>query len=585
MRVLGTLLLVSCASLEPRPVTAEPRPVTYADRAEVRRRFDEIVTTIDRNALELTPSGDSLTKQVYELLGHDSAVVLAVESDAWNASRVAGVRRRNTLDAPPEEQVIRFLHDLPQRNSRWIGPHGFALVSGAIVHEPDAGMGFNPWTRAVGDLDVNFETLVGDRPLRTIRRPAAQELFAALDVPDRVVLWGLADLDLAMALGEACAVDPEAADELLRRADRDRDDERLLVALGWCGTTTAVEFLEQRLVDLPPRDREMPWEMYRLKAATLAMRRASPDRLRRLVETLPVERSDAIVLALGGTELVMRRLAALDAAHNVAGRHDAIARLCRVDYEDAQMPSGNDAARLFRAYLEGVDSGDKRLREACLRAVETTLFGGYSGGGGGDSYGSNEGSIKQTDLRQRGSYCGPEALLRMIVEDLDAGRIVFFEHEDEPDGPRVPFLKEHWWPARGSAQPIPGRDTLPIHVTAEWVEGGLRLRLKNEHSDRVAVDVVGMRYGGVETVTETITYRGGPTLVRHPITLRLGWLGYAVVRESSLRVLEPGASYEWALPVRAEFRGRDEIDVANWGMDVLGSSTVPVVRFGMTVVK
>jgi hypothetical protein len=37
--------------------------------------------------------------------------------------------------------------------------------------------------------------------------------------------------------------------------------------------------------------------------------------------------------------------------------------------------------------------------------------------------------------------------------------------------------------------------------------------------------------------------------------------------------------------VRAEFRGRDEIDVASWGLDVLGTSTVPVVRFGITVVK
>ena len=50
-------------------------------------------------------------------------------------------------------------------------------------------------------------------------------------------------------------------------------------------------------------------------------------------------------------------------------------------------------------------------------------------------------------------------------------------------------------------------------------------------------------------------------------------------------MLQPGESHEWVLPVRAEFHGRGEICVANWGLDVLGSSTVPVVRFGMTVVK
>lgn len=579
MRVLWALLLVSCASVERRPVGDD-------ERTEVRRRFDEIVRTIDRDALDRMPTGDSLSKQVYDLLQYDAAVVQAVEADAWNDSRRASVQSRNRLDAPPEEQVIRFLHELPPRNSRWFGEHGFAIKSGAVFHEPDPGDGFNPWMRAVGVLDVDFETLVGHHPLRSYSMPRAQALFTTLALNDRAGSIGLQEMDLAMALGESCAADAESAADLLRRANRDTTDERLLLALGWCGTPASVEVLKRRVAELPGRDRRTtPWQSYPLKAATFALRHTSSDSLDRLLETLPAERSDPIVATMGGADLVMRRLAALDTAHDAASRHRAIARLCRVDYLDAQVPSGDNAARLFRAYLEGVDSGDAGLRKACLTAVETTLFGGYSGGGGGDSYRSREGSIDQTDLHQLGSYCGPERLLRMIVEDLDARRMEFIAIRTEPDGPRVAFLKEPYWPARAVGVPIPGREMLPIRLAAAWVEGGLRLRLTNEHSDRVAVDVVGMRYGGIETVTETITGRDRTTQVRHPITLRLGWLNCAAVRDSSLVVLEPGASYEWVLPVRAEFRGRDEIDVASWGLDVLGTSTVPVVRFGITVVK
>jgi hypothetical protein len=578
MRTLWALLLVSCAATQRRPVTVE-------ERAEARRRFDEIVRTIDRDALQLAPVGDSLSKQIYELLRCDPAVVRDAEADALRASLATETKRRNQLDAPPEEQVIRFLHELEPRNSQFTGDHGFAIKSGAVVHEPDAGMGFNPWIRAVGKLDVDFESLVGDHALRTYEPARADALFAALTRLDRRRMLGLEDMDLAMALGEACATDPAADAELVRRADRDRNDPRLLVALGWSGTIPDIEMLERRVNDLPPRDRhEVPWGMYPLKAATFALRHAAPEELNRILNSLPAERSDQIAGTLGKTELVMRRLAALDAARDVAGRRDAIARLCRIDYLDAQVPSGGDAVRLLHAYLEGVDSGDPSLRGRCLRAVETTFFGGYTGGGGG-SYPLHDGGVDHSGLRQLGSYCGPEPLLRMIVEDLDARRIEFFEAGKEPEGPRVAFLKDYDRPARGSGVKLVDCEELPMRLAADWVERGLRLRLTNDHTERVAVDVVGMRYGGIETVTETITRRDEPTLVRHPITLRLGWLGYAAVHDSSLVVLQPGATYEWVLPVREEFRGRGEIDVESWGLDVLGNSAVPVVRFGMTVVK
>jgi len=575
--LLSATLLVSCASSDVRPATEEPKPLVNEGPAEARRRFDEIVQTIDRDALELAPGGDSLSKQVFELLQHDPAVVREVEADARDACRRAETKRHNNLDAPPEEQVIRFLHALEPRNSATFA-HGFAIKSGAVVHEPDSGIGSNPWMRAVGKSDVDFETLVGDRPLRMFERPRAEVLFADLTPHVRENTYGLEDMDLAMALGEACASDSAAEAELTRRADRDRSDARLLVALGWSATAPAVDMLERRLTDLPPRDRyEMPWQMYPLKAATLALRHAAPERLDRLLDSLPVERSDQVAVSLGKTELVMRRLAALDATHDVAGRRDAIARLCRVDYFDAQVPSGDDAKRLFHALLEGVDSGDAGLRKAALNATETFLYAlnRYPVGGSWESNGEGESETGESF----GSYAGPAGMLRIVVEDLDAKHIEF--HDDELSAELRHVATIPGPSPRGN----PSKESVHVRVSAAWTKDGLRLSIKNEGAQPFAVDPVGMRYGRAEVVNVTRTKKGEPSVTTKRLRLDIGFVrAFASVPADQLITLAPGGVHECNLRVREDLRGMEHVDVEIGDIPVLGESSVPVLRLGWTTV-
>ena len=555
------------------------------DVARARAEFDDIVRVVSFLRFDRDPDGDSLTRRIQKLLGHGPGVVREVEAAAWKQSKTAPYWKG--VNAPPTEQLIRFLHALPIRRGEFgLGGGGFDLVAGAVVFPPDSGLHMLP-DYSVEPLDVPFDDLVGRTPVRSLTEPAAAALLAGFDAN------GLKDrsrsemVDFGMALGEACTSD-ESSGELRRRFESRPDDIALLVALGWTKRADAVRLLTDRIDVLATRRNiEGPWRMVPIKAATCALRHASMDAYDKLLLDLPVEKADRVVATLGPVALVKRRLGAVERAADRQAWRSAMLRLCDFTWTDCEVPEGGDALRLFRALLAGVDSGDAEVRTASLRTVDTFLYGGYhTRGGGSHSWSGPDSSSSDDDLFQRGSYCGSETLVRMLVDDLTRGRVRFVDGRSELPYERTPPVMRPAEAARSDHPDFGAQGKVPAHLSARWVDGGLRLSIRNVDEHPFAIDVVGLRYGGLETTTQEIRFPDGRRVTRKPISLRLGWLQHAVVPDTELRVVSPGDVYECVLPVSEEFRGTKDIDVAIADdVCVEGTSTVPVLLFSDTMVR
>ncbi len=567
------------------PAAAGPEDEVAAARGEFEAIVKEVAAEVR------TPHGDSLTKLVHDFVSHDARVVHDVEAAAWRGHR-HGIREGLSM-APPVEQVIRFLHGLKRRGDPgmvWYGERpGLEVVAGAVVlRAASGGGGSGP---GIGELDVPFEKLVEGTEVRAFPLPKAEDLVA-VDVPEDRGMdephWSdSAVIDFGMALGEACATDDDAFQKLLARAMSRPTSRCLFLALGWSSRPEAREFLSHVLGDLSAKGwRRSPyaWIPSPIDSTVTALRHADEKAYDRALKSLSDVQRFRVVGTPSVAEILRNRLAAVDAASGADAHRAALLHLCDTVRSLGELPSGADGSAVLHVMLDCLGGNDEALRTEALGTaqrllagathVRTVLFTLRSPTGTR----SDEGEVL-------GALAGPEAALRQLVADVDAGRIVLGEPDPaEPQRARVTDGDR----ARSDVPQdlFMGGDPAiaPVRVSAWWKGTSLHVCIVNESRGALAVDPVSIRYGLAEKVVVTTTLAGEvpKAQTRHRLALGRFWPCCAVAANCVV-VLRPGATFECDVPVSGELRGTPPVDICVDGPPVLGSpDSAPIVRFGWT---
>jgi hypothetical protein len=549
------------------------------DAARARSEFDDLLRMVTDH--RRIPRGASLTARVGTFLAHDAAIVRGVLRDAWTSVQRDEPRARGMR--PPVEALVSFLlgRRIETRASEWPDAGGIEETAGVVAIREYLRSGSR--YPSAPERRTEFDAVFRGSEVRSRPKPDAAALLSAVHTGRTASATDAWRIDVGMALGEACAHDEQAFATLRSRAAAAPAEPVLVLAMGWSARPEAVPFLTLRLTEAAAlRDeRNGTVQLDALRAAATALHHANEDRFWRLVGTLAPGRSDRVVEQLGPAALVHWRLGLLDAATDAASRRAALFRLCSFDLGRAEVapPPGQDAVRFFRALLAAADSDDGALRAAALACSAAYLypFGRYPVRA---SVGDSETSRSWTGEAVGGS-ADDDDVLRMLVADLDAGRMSFRESESglfEQAPQRVDTV--------GSAQSDlptddpPGGDHLaPVHLSAKGTESGLRLSLRNAGNTPIAVDPVGLRYAHAESVTVTTVLRSGSATSIRLVRLDLQVVGLrASVPLSELVVLRPGESTAVDVPLRPVLRGSEQVEVRSRGfMIVTGDGRTPVL--------
>jgi len=544
--LFSTSLLVALASLA-AVGSADDDPertrVVAAETDAARREVGELIEIAD---FYWRPCpGESPTTLFRRLLGRDPAVVQSVFEEAWRRSQAR-------TDGAPDivRRVAAFAYGAEGDPAKWRF-RGWTDEQGAVEWNSGQSMRMSGGPSAVEPIDVLVQ-----KKLRALPRVDVDAVLIAYDVPRFVKNAPGTAFHVALALGEACAADDAAFEKLLRRADAVPDDF-CATALGASRRPAAVARLvaAARREAATSREPESFEGNERLRWIVRAIDAASPESLRALLDSLSSPQRDEALVALGGETVFARLVADVDRASDPDVRHAAQFRLCSLSQRLFDESPAAAARPLFQHLLDAVDSGDKGIRAAALKAVDALLyaFNHFNVPGG----------------RIDGAFAGPERTLRTLVADLDAGRIEFRARRPSIWEPRP---EERDW--RGA----PGG----FRVDGAWTDAGLRLRLVNTGGAPLAFDPVGARYGTVTFATDT----EGPGVPKKRLHLGLGFIrNVVVVPARELVRVAPGATVEWTLPVRAEHRVADvvEVDIGDH-VAVVGDCDAPLVRFSDAVV-
>lgn len=481
---------------------------------------------------------------------------------------------------PPVEALVSFLlgHAVPAQSPlRGGGVLAIDTTCGCVaLREPLRFGARYPSTR---ELSVAFDDVFRDARARVLPAPDATALLAFAQA-----MIGASDTwraDVGMALGEACARDDGAFAKLRSRAEAAPADPMLVLAMGWSDRPESVLFLKARLEEAAATDddRDGTVRLDAMRAAATGLHHADEGAFWKVVGSLRPGRSDRVVEQLGSAALVHWRLGLLDSAADADARRVALMRLCSFDLGRAPSapPPGQDAIRFFRELLAASDSDDRTLGAAARASADAYLY--PFGHSPIRARVSDNASAQSWNGEAVGSSADEHALLAMLVADLEAGRMAFRDSE-----PGL-FERASQWidtcgPARsGFATAGGGELRAPVHVSAEWTDAGLRLRLRNAGDAAFAVDPVGLRYGHAESVTMTTTEHGQGRTTIQVTRLALGVIGgHASVQFRHLVVLRPGESTTIDVPIRQSLRACDQVEVgSSCQLLVKGEATVPVL--------
>jgi hypothetical protein len=570
---LAALLALTLVAV---PATAAPDD----DAAAARAQFDDLLSTVTDH--RRIPRGPSLTARVRTFLAHDASTVRGVLRDAWSAVQRDEPRSRGMR--PPVEGLVSFLFGRPlnARGPEWPDPGEIAETPGVVAIREYLRPG--PRYPSTPERGTEFDVVFRNAAVRPSPKPDLAAVLAAAQAESGAAAstsnaWRI---DVGMALGETCAHDDDAFAALRTRANAAPGNPVLVLAMGWSARPETVPFLTQRLTEAAAlRDeRNGTVQLDALRAAATALHHANEGAFWRVVGTLAPGRSDRVVEQLGPAALVRWRLGLLDTAEGAEARRDALLRLCSFDLgrADVAPPPGQDSLRFFRALLAAADSDDAGLRSAALRCAENYLqpFGRYPI----QTRVWDSESARSWTGEAVGSSADEHVLLRMLVADLEAGRVSF--RESEPGlFERSPRWIDTVEPARSDVagdDPPRGDPPAPVHVSAEWTEAGLRLRLRNAGAVPFGVNPVAMKYGHGELVTKT-TESGGSATSARMTRLTLGMIGFrASVPLRELVVLRPGGSTTVDIPLRPSLRGIEHVEIeSNAFVIVTGDGTVPVL--------
>jgi hypothetical protein len=528
--------------------------------------------------------GPSPTRVVADLLREDPAALRRALGEAWAVRPLLGWNAARAL-----EEAGRMLHGLSADGKAPFGarPSGSGLweESGVILVRLVATG--ERWDGPFRGEDVPpFDEALAGRSLRAPPRPDPGALRAVLAGGAPAFRGESELLSLFLALGETAREDAALRAELLARARAEPRDRFLAVALGALGGPEAAALLRDRFLAATPRE-------YRRRARFLELgrllARVDPGGPRAALGTL---RGEDLTRALdaAGPELVLPDvLRALEEAPGDLARRGALEEIASI--VSSRGSRGVPTALrpgLFRALVSFLDGEDDPGRQLALHAAKGILaychpFPVSS------RFGTDEGSVSEQG-RAIGASGGLEHLLRTLDADLSAGRLVPLPDRLDPWRAPPAFLDPGPEPvaADGSRAhadvpcPLPGLSgpdpRFPIHASAEPVEDGWRLTIRNAGPRPFLVNPVALRYAEASVTTIRVRREGELTLSGRQLFLELGFIrGRFAVPASELRPVAPGGTFTWTVRVLPEHRDARFLAIELHHVPVLGRPSLPVL--------
>jgi hypothetical protein len=364
-------------------------------------------------------------------------------------------------------------------------------------------------------------------------------------------------LSFVLALGEAARGDPAVRASLLARLRERSSDRFLTIAAAKAGGAEVAALLRPRFLKLARWSEASRDELRELGRCLHAADPRAP-----LAAIWELEGEDrrraamAIGLELGAPPL----LADLDRADGPGRRIAAFRDLDRLIGATCggDFPRARDATRLVRWLASLLDETEGPLRHRVLAAAEELLyaFNRYpirSGSSSGDESRSVTGA-------SIGPYPDIETVLRALVDDLAAGRLVFMDGDGDLLSPRPHEVPED-----------------AVRATAAWEDAGLRVTVVNVGETTILVNPVAARYG-TGHVTDVVIEKGGERSEHRELGINMGFVRADVgIAASALVPVEPGRSCSWIQPVRAEDRAAAHVAYGVRSMPIVGHARLPVL--------
>jgi hypothetical protein len=566
--------------------------------AAIRTDVDALVKMLDDRWAGRDDEGPSPSARVNRLVAAGDAKLRPVLAEAWKAATTwtAAARYKN-----PIRQLARFLYSLTETGKTAAqGDDEIVEEDGVVrIRQGDAvgGFGWKGWNgggfgRKTDDSSPSFAELLKGGKLRKAPRPDVKKALASLDggkIPETE------RFAVAKAIGEGCAANKTALQDLLRRQDADPADQWLMTALAWSGSAEAerplrleIETLAGRVAD--GKEAAIPI----LETACRALKRLRRDALVEEIGKLAGPPREAVLAAAGLDFATSIDLAAIEKTPDGPEKHAMLSAVC------ARIARGRGDARASSATLTALTkllaanaaSSDESLRAAVLDAAETLLYAlnrypihtGASSNSGGSTVET------KIDGESLGPYPDMATLLASLAADLAKGELSFADPvetsvfeltggtERADDRALVSDAK--------NPDPLYASDgdRAPVKIRGETVGEGLRLTLTNVGTAPVAINPLALRYG----IAEFTTHEGGGVKPYKQLKLRLGFVRAGVaVPADRLVVLAPKAEFSWTALVRPEHRGADHVSVEMLdSFAVLGKTPAPPLeRFSETFVK
>ena len=554
--------------------------LTPAIRAGEVDAPERLLETLVRQAVE-GPEIDepSPTSLVGKLLRSDQARLRGLLKRHWDR------RHRYSWDAARAlEDVTSFLYGMTPETDREVstrpGFGGLWEFRGVVMLRKD--YDGRRWDGPFQGEDLPlFEERFVDRKLRAPIAVSADSLWPAFlaGAPDT---WGGAErASFAVALGETARGNPEVAKKVLSTV-RARPRSRLLpVVLGAMGGGEAATILVGRFRATAPNQYDRP---PRFLEAVRCLSRIDPDGVQRAMDGVEETRRPWVHSLVGTRHLLPGRLRALEAAAGDEARRSAFAAIDDLlRRESWGHGPERELPRHLRLLVRELDTAQGAER-ATLLGVAKSLLGvaeSYPISGsftpGGESF------------SERGEWQGPiggvEGLLRTLVEDLDAGRLVLLERRFDWWRPDF-YLRSPIRPVKADGSrahtDVPGPEIMtdpdprfPVHASSEYADGKVRLTLRNVGTGAFLLSPEALRYGSLSVSRVTTRGRGKPKDSRLSMGLDLGrFRGPFGVPVDGLVEVKPGGTFSWTFPVPGEIRS---VQISLHRFPIVGETDVPVL--------
>jgi hypothetical protein len=560
-------------------VFAAGAPAAEDPAAALKGDVDALVKMLDDRWGGRDDGGPSPTARVNRLVAAGDAKLRPVLAEAWRVVTTSSdaERYRN-----PARQLVRFLYSLAATGGAAAQGDDEILEEDGIVRiragDAVGNFGWKGWNgggfgRRTDESAPPFAEVVKGGKLRKASKPDVKKALAALDAGRIAENERYA---AAKAIGEACATNKPALQDLLRRQDADPASPWLLTALAWTASPDAERPLRLEIESLAGRvaeGREAAAPI--LAAACRSLRRLRNDALVEEAAKLTGAPREALLAAAGLDFATALDVAAVEKAPDAAAKDAALAAACRriVASHGDERASAATLTALVKLLAASAGAADEALRRAVLDAAEALLYAYnrypiQSGSSTGD--GASESRTTVTGERL-GAYPDMASVLASMGKDLAKGDFVFTDERETLLFDMAGGTVRGETKALASDVRSPDSTSAPdersaVRLKGEFVEGGLRLTITNAGAASVAVDPVALRYGTAELTRHEFAGGAGGGKPYRQLALFLGFVRAGVATPADrLVVLAPKAEFTWTAPVRPEHRDADHVSVECYG--------------------